>query len=102
MSAGAAKRSSRSFAAGPSRPTPRKHWISNPVIQGDGDCATLTLDLLVLHLDDSDLQLGTSGVYEGTLRREAQGWRIAHRKITVDGRRSGFRRPPAKRKEAAR
>lgn len=70
----------------------RKHWISNPVIEGDGDRASLTLDLLVLHLDDGDLRLGTSGVYEDTLTREPQGWRIAHRRITVDGQARDFRR----------
>ena len=73
----------------------RKHWISNPVIEGDGDQATLTLDLLVLHLEGGDLQLGTSGVYEDILRRGPEGWRIARRKITVDGQRSGFGREPA-------
>ena len=69
----------------------RKHWISNPVIEGDGNSATMTLDLLVFHLDGGDLQLGTSGTYEDRLDRGTKGWRIAHRKISVDGQRSGFR-----------
>ena len=73
----------------------RKHWTSNPVIEGDGDEASMTLDLLVLHLDDGDVRPGTSGVYEDRLRRDARGWRIAHRKITVDGSRAGFRSAPA-------
>ena len=73
----------------------RKHWTSNPVIEGDGDEASMTLDLLVLHLDDGDVRPGTSGVYEDRLRRDAAGWRIAYRKITVDGSRAGFRSAPA-------
>lgn len=59
---------------------------------GDADRASLKLDLLVLHFDDADLRLGTSGVYEDTLPREPQGWRIAQRKITVDGQARDFRR----------
>ena len=73
----------------------RKHWTSNAVIEGDGDEASMTLDLLVLHLDDGDVRPGTSGVYEDRLRRDAAGWRIAYRKITVDGSRAGFRSAPA-------
>ena len=73
----------------------RKHWTSNAVIKGDGDEASMTLDLLVLHLDDGDVRPGTSGVYEDRLRRDAAGWRIAYRKITVDGSRAGFRSAPA-------
>lgn len=82
----------------------RKHWTSNPVIEGDGSEASLTLDLLVLHLDGGDVRPGTSGVYEDRLRREAAGWRIAYRKITVDGQRAGFHSAPAQpaRKDATR
>ena len=67
-----------------------KHWLNSPIIEGDGDEATMRVYLLRLHQDrsrDGERGIGAVGRYHDTLRRVAGRWRFARREVFVDARR---------------
>ena len=59
-----------------------RHLISNFVIEGDGDSATLTCHLLLMSGSD----VAAVGSYDDVLRRVDGVWKFAHRTVTVDSR----------------
>lgn len=62
-----------------------KHWTNSPVIEGDGDDATIRQYMLLVGVDEP-LRPRMLGTYEDTLRREANGWRFAYRKLVTHAR----------------
>ncbi len=62
-----------------------KHWTNSPIIEGDGDSATIRQYLCLLGID-GDPRPRMIGTYEDTLRREPEGWRFAVRKLRVHAR----------------
>jgi ketosteroid isomerase-like protein len=66
-------------------PRPR-HIITNLVIEGSGDAATLSAYLQIYgHLvDGAPPQIVTSGVYTDTLRREGGSWLFVERHFVAD------------------
>jgi ketosteroid isomerase-like protein len=60
------------------------HRLTNTAVEIDGDRATAStyLDALLLRPDHpSGPTLQIVGIYEDTLRRDAAGWRIQHRRF---------------------
>ncbi len=62
-----------------------KHWTNNPVIEGDGDAATIRQYMMLVGVDGA-LRIRMLGTYHDTLRREPDGWRFAYRKLVTHAR----------------
>ncbi len=62
-----------------------RHFISNPVIEGDGDAATMKLYVEVKNVAAEGKPL-LVGCYYDELRRENGAWKFAHRRVEVDYR----------------
>ena len=62
-----------------------KHWTSSPIIEGDGDAATIRQYMLLLGVEGT-LRPRMIGTYEDTLRREPEGWRFAYRELVTHAR----------------
>ena len=60
-----------------------RHFTSNPVIEGDGDSATMQLYIEVKVLGDQPRTL-LLGRYRDQLRRVGGAWRFARRDVEVD------------------
>jgi uncharacterized protein (TIGR02246 family) len=63
-----------------------RHWVNSPVIEGEGDSATVRLYLASLRVAKPPPQFVTAGHYEDTLRKVDGRWLFAHRHIHFDGR----------------
>ncbi len=63
------------------RDIPALHWTNNPVIEGSGDHATLTLYLLVIDLRGERPEPSHFGVYHDDLVPTADGWRFQRRRL---------------------
>ncbi|MBI4362969.1 MAG: nuclear transport factor 2 family protein [Euryarchaeota archaeon] len=61
----------------------KRHWSGNHIIEGDGDTATLTCDLMLLQTGKSPGVYAT-GTYTDALRRVAGAWRFSRRKLALD------------------
>jgi uncharacterized protein (TIGR02246 family) len=57
-----------------------KHWVTNIVIDGDGDSATMTCYLAVLR----NLQITHMGRYENTLAKVDGVWKFVRRHFIPD------------------
>ena len=64
--------------------TPRRHWISNVVIDVDGDEATAASYLLEVSATSKPSVL-MSGVYRDRIRRVDGTWRLSERVFVADG-----------------
>ena len=62
-----------------------RHWTNSPIIEGDGDAATIRQYLLLLGLD-GPFRPRMVGTYQDTLRREPEGWLFAKRELRVHAR----------------
>ena len=62
-----------------------KHWTNSPIIEGDGDAASMRQYMLLIGVDEP-LRSRMIGTYEDTLRREPDGWRFAYRKLVTHAR----------------
>jgi ketosteroid isomerase-like protein len=62
-----------------------RHFTSNPVIEGDGDTATMKLYVEVKNLGAGGQPL-LLGCYHDELRREHGAWKFARRNVEVDYR----------------
>ena len=62
-----------------------RHFVSNPVIEGDGDQATMKLYVEVKNLADEAKPL-LVGCYHDELRRVDGRWKFARRVVEVDYR----------------
>ena len=60
-----------------------RHLTNSPIIEGDGDQATIRVYLLRLNQDQSK-GLGPVGVYHDTLRRSGGRWRFELRDVFID------------------
>lgn len=60
-----------------------RHFISNPVIEGDGDRATMKLYVEVKNLGDLDRPM-LVGCYHDELRRVEGRWKFARRRVETD------------------
>ena len=63
----------------------KKHWTNSPVIEGDGDHATITQYLWLVEIVEPRRTL-MIGTYHDTVRREPEGWLFAERKLRVHSR----------------
>ena len=64
-----------------------RHLSNSPIIEGDGDRATMRVYLLRLNHDRSQHErrgLGPVGVYHDTLRRSGGRWRFERREVFID------------------
>jgi hypothetical protein len=73
------------FANPPPEEMRIRHWTTNPVIGGDGDWATLRLDVMAIRIDAHGRQVGFSGAYDDRLERVGGAWKSAHRRLIPDG-----------------
>ena len=67
-----------------------RHMTNSPIIEGDGDAATMRVYLLRLYQDrsrDGERGIGPVGLYHDTLRRIGGRWRFAYREVFVDPQR---------------
>ena len=62
-----------------------KHWTNSPIIEGEGDAATMRQYMLLVGVD-GPLRARMIGTYQDTLRREPGGWRFAYRKLVTHAR----------------
>lgn len=62
-----------------------RHFISNPVIEGDGDTATMKLYVEVKNVAAEGKPM-LVGCYYDDLRRENGAWKFAKRRVEVDYR----------------
>jgi ketosteroid isomerase-like protein len=62
-----------------------RHWISNIVIEGDGDTATATCMFNLIDTGTGARSVVT-GRYINTLKKTAQGWKTSHQKVEMDKR----------------
>lgn len=60
-----------------------RHFVSNPVIEGDGDQATMKLYVEVKNLADPATPM-LVGCYYDDLRRVDGRWKFARRRVEVD------------------
>ena len=63
----------------------KKHWTNSPVIEGDGDHATITQYLWLVEIVEPRRTL-MIGTYHDTVRREPEGWLFAKRELRVHSR----------------
>jgi len=65
---------------------PGYHWVSNPLIEGDGDQATMTCYLRVVagKTQDFDESITATGVYRDQLRKIDGQWKFQSRQVTFD------------------
>lgn len=64
---------------------PAQHWTNSPIIEGDGDTATMRMYLLVLELEDepgNGPEVGSLGCYEDELARVDGQWKFRRRVLT--------------------
>ena len=62
-----------------------KHWLSSPIIEGDGDHATARVYLVRTgRAEDGSVELIASGTYHDTLARIDGEWKFTHRKVHPD------------------
>ena len=64
-----------------------RHLTNSPIIEGDGDGATIDVYLLRLYQErsgDERRGLGPVGRYHDTLRRVGGRWRFARREVFID------------------
>lgn len=62
-----------------------RHWNWNPLIEVDGDEATMKCYLNAYAAGQGDsATLRVTGLYEDRLRRTPGGWRFASRQVTID------------------
>ncbi len=62
-----------------------KHWLSSPIIEGDGDHATAKVYLVRTGVgEDEAVELLASGIYHDTLVRLDGEWKFSHRKVHPD------------------
>ena len=64
-----------------------RHMTNSPIIEGDGDEASMRVYLLRLTQDrsqDEQRGIGAVGLYHDTLRRVGGRWRFQHRDVFVD------------------
>jgi len=66
----------------------RRHWNNSPVIEGDGDEATLALYLAVVSWRETIVPR-LVGRYRDELRRVDGAWRFVRRRIDVDANPGG-------------
>jgi hypothetical protein len=62
-----------------------RHWTTNPIIEGEGDRATLRLYVMSIRIDAQGRQIGFSGVYDDRLERVGGAWKFAQRRLVPDG-----------------
>ena len=72
------------FANAPPEGVRIRHWTANPVIEGDGDRATLRLYVMTLRIDAHGRQVGFSGLYDDRLERVNGAWKFTHRRLIPD------------------
>jgi hypothetical protein len=67
-------------------PQPNYHWVSNPLIEGDGDRATTTSYLRVVGGKTQDLNESTmvTGIYRDQLRKVDGQWKFQSRQVRFD------------------
>ena len=65
-------------------PAGGRHWVNNVMIDGSGNSATASCYLHVLNVKEGGKTIVT-GLYNDTLERVGGAWKIAHRKVTLDG-----------------
>lgn len=65
---------------------PGYHWVSNPLIEGDGDQATMTCYLRVVAGKTQDLDESTTatGFYRDQLRKIEGQWKFQSRQVRFD------------------
>jgi 3-phenylpropionate/cinnamic acid dioxygenase small subunit len=74
-----------SFAARTPASPPRRHVVSNLVLQEHtGDGARARCYVTVLRIVDGEVRISTSGTYTDRLVRDADGWRIKERRGEFD------------------
>ncbi len=61
-----------------------QHWVTNLVIEGDGDDATMFSHLMMVRPEDGRGVIILLGQYNDTLRRVDGQWRFVQRVITAD------------------
>jgi len=60
-----------------------RHIINNVVVEGDGDSAKSSAYLQVLRTDGGATAIVSVARYLDTLKRTADGWRLAHRSVAM-------------------
>ena len=66
-----------------------RHWMGNPVVDGDGDAATMTQYLMIVY-PGAESKTGVTGVYRDQLVKQNGAWKIKHRKLTFEEPPQGF------------
>jgi ketosteroid isomerase-like protein len=61
-----------------------RHWLSNVVLQGDGDAASVRAYLAMGRWEDGRYNIFVTGSYTDTLSRTAEGWKFSHRLFVMD------------------
>ena len=75
----------RAFVEGRVGVAARRHVVSNFLVDGDGDEASLRAYLqVVARVDDGSLRVATQGTYDDRLVRTPDGWRFTVRTFTPD------------------
>jgi 3-phenylpropionate/cinnamic acid dioxygenase small subunit len=72
------------FAAYRQRGAQLRHVISNLLIETEGDAGQARCYLAVFETRDGQSRLLGPGRYDCRLRRDATGWRFAHRLVVMD------------------
>ena len=62
-----------------------RHWICNPLIDGDGDSARLRMYVLAYVFTDGNITPTIMGEYDDDLVRENGRWKFRTRRVTACG-----------------
>ena len=82
----------RAFSAGAGETggdTGSRHWMGNPVIEGDGDEASMTTMLMMVNTGAASTT-GVTGVYRDKLVKVGGEWKIKHRHLTFEEPPEGY------------
>jgi ketosteroid isomerase-like protein len=60
-----------------------RHLMTNYVVEGDGDHATVTCAVTKLQVEEPPFIIA-SGIYRDVVVRTADGWRFTSRELTID------------------
>ena len=62
----------------------KRHYVSNISINGEGDEAFVTSDLIVMEVEESPRVVATARYDRSRVVRTPGGWKFAHRRLDLD------------------